>query len=182
MAVALLVSLGYKQAGDWDKAKLEDRLRQLPERVDKEKVPSEHEDLFKKLSELTDQENLTIEGAPAAKDEGKDSKGKGGKPAADAKDSKKGAAKAGGKGKSDKPAKAKKEKKVVEKDKFGYRVGSMLAKLSAVLTKDGQTESEIAKAAGYTDKDLKKVRGRLRRLKRNKVATAVREVKYSLAK
>jgi hypothetical protein len=184
VAVAFVCSLlGNDAAQKWDNKKLSDRLKQIPDRIDREKVKEEFHGLYDQLNKLKDDESVTIEGqaeaptsAPDSKPEKSDKGAKGSKPSS--KGSSKPASK-GGKSATKDKKKEKEKKPAPEKDKFGFRVGSSLSKIAASLTDKGQTDEEIAKSTGLP---VKKVRGRLRRLKRQKVANAERRVEYSLAK
>lgn len=166
VAVAFLVSLGFKQAENWENDKIADRLRQVPERIDKSKVTDEgFLELYGNLAKLEAETELVVEGKakakPAAsKEEGaKDGKGKPGakKPAAP---------------KKEKPAKVE-----APKDGNGFRLGSIRAKVQGALSNEWRTEADIAKDAGVT---VKQARIRLRRAKRGNLAEVERLIRYRL--
>lgn len=183
-AVALFVALDFPKAADWDNTKLIERLGQLPAKLTNDQVPKEFSVLFNSIQVAVKTKDPILVDVPAgekpaatkaaAPAAGKPEKKPEAKPVAKAKDAPKGKSEAvAGK----KPAKAseaatspvkekvksKKSKPApkpeIEKDKFGAAKNSMRSAIYAALSKDWQSEDEVAKIAGV---DGAQARRRLR--------------------
>jgi len=164
-AVALMVAVGFPKAGDWDLDKLQSRVKQVPQKVDRSTVPDEYLNLYDDIAKAG--EDVTVESgeaAPAKKK--KDRSDKGTSVPADPEKEPKAKSKTKNKVKAKKPsadkvvkaAKAVASSTKVERDAFGCAKGTISHKVNGVLSNDWQDESEIAKAAGV---DLDQARGRL---------------------
>jgi hypothetical protein len=161
--VALLVALGFTKAPDWDDKKLLDRASQLPVKVPEDDIPKEFKKLYGSIADCPKDEELTFEGGArtlkAAKGEAP-AKSKSKKKKAAAEDD-------APEEETEAPAKSKKKKaasteaapkKTHPVDEYGCRVGSISAKVNAVITDEWQSEEEVADAAKVT---LDQARGRL---------------------
>ncbi len=136
VAVAFLTALGYAASAEWSNQKLADRLRQVPDRVDKAKAAGEHEDLYTKLAELTDQQDLKVEGKEP--EQVKSSK-------TDKAIDKHAKKKADAKAKPAKAAKPAKEKKVKVAKPAKEKKVSLQRRVEACLSRTWQTLAEIGK-------------------------------------
>lgn len=144
IAVGFLVALGFGKAEAWDNAKLADRLRQVPERVDVEKVPADQLETYEQLKALTDAEDLKVTGGEEkeeAPSKGKKTTAKG-KPAAPAK---------GKKSKEEPAAKTKPARETVATDAYGCRVGTVRNTVNAVMSEEWQDYDSIVKASGLKE-------------------------------
>ena len=165
-AVAFLVALGFAKAPEWDDDKLKERLDKVPTKVEEEEVPEGFEDLYKALVDSDADEPIEFGKA----------KGKKSKKTAVKKEPKPAAKKA------DAPAKAKKEStpaKTVERDAFGSKVGTISAKINAVLGEEWDDEANLASEAGIT---LDQARGRLYYAQQEGLIECRRLVQYRLVK
>lgn len=179
-AVALMVAVGFPKAGDWELAKLQARVNQVPSKVDRTTVPEEFLELYDNVETVQKAGNdgaviveltPTAGGATEAPAETKKSKKKkpsalkgthvdvgedlGEKPRKPARSQ----AKKSGESKVVKAAKAMTSPdKKVDRDVFGCAKGTISHKVNAVLSEEWQTEAEIAKAANVS---LDQARGRL---------------------
>ena len=194
-AVAFLVALGFAKAPEWDDDKLKERLDKVPTKVEEEEVPEGFEDLYKALVDSDADEPIEFGKAKgkkskktAVKKEPKPAAKKADAPAKDdtppmqtkktaVKKEPKPAAK-----KADAPAKAKKEStpaKTVERDAFGSKVGTISAKINAVLGEEWDDEANLASEAGIT---LDQARGRLYYAQQEGLIECRRLVQYRLVK
>ena len=198
-----MAALGYPNAETWDDKKLGDRLRQVPDRVDADKVPSEHGKLYLELKGLKPEDELVVEGISDGKADSK--------PAPASKDKKPAKAPAKGKAKPDaqmelapasKPAPAKKGKGKPESKKssehkverpkreklpvgeFGLREDSMMHKLLVVVKghKGAMEEEAVVGAAKDAGIPEKSARQRLKRLAKRGFLTRSKTVLYTLPK
>lgn len=183
MAVAFLVSLGLESAGEFDDAKLVDRLRLAPDKIDEDKVDSKFKALYNGLDKLGADDDIQLSGGSKKDRVSKVDK------ALD-----KAAKKAKGAVVESKPAKAKKVKAVkepkpakpakpvkpaVEKDAFGFRKTSIRAKILAALSGSPKDLEAIAKEAGVKEKAAKSLLGWAQR---QGFAASERTVSYTLTK
>lgn len=132
-ALALMAALGVKNAPNWDKDVMADRLRQVPERFAADDVPSEHAKLYSELAGLGADDTIEV---------------------IDDKEEK--PAKPPGKGSA--PEKKPRSRVAQPVDKFGCREGTISAKVNEVVSKSWKTDKQIAEEAGI---DLRNARGRL---------------------
>lgn len=141
-AVALLVALGFAKAGDWDDAKLLQRVQQVPEKVAADKIPEDFKSLYNALAEaVPNQESIELSGDAAPKAKPAKSATKPTKATAAVK------AKSAG---SKKPAKKSKPAKKEIEDDFVGREGSKSANVRAQVTKTWQSDEEIQAKCGET--------------------------------
>lgn len=150
VAVALLVSLGFAQAGSLPNDKVVTKLRLVPTKVKEDKILEEHKGLYNDLKDLG-AAPLVLEGeAPASEKPVKTAKAKLAAKPAKAKEAKKEKTP-----KAEKPA-----KKLVEKDAFGYRMTCNRSKVLAALNaKTGSSLEAVVKASGAGEKSAVLVLG-----------------------
>lgn len=169
-AVEFLVALGFKAAEEWDAAKVQERLAEVPSRLTIEAVPNKMHKLYNDLASAVKNGGVEVVEEEAAKP------AKAGKSAKPAKAEK--ATTTTTKATSKKKTKApRKERKAAERDAFGSILGSRRAKINAVLTTELQTDADIAKAAGVP---LRKARLHCRRMVRKGLMVKERTIKYAL--
>lgn len=197
IAVALLVSLGFSKAGEWEVEKVEARINQVPDKVKRTAVPEEHQALYDEL--VANKGSVKIGDAeeaarpakadkkskrdhlPPLEPEAKPEKKKVKAPEAEAPAEPAKEKKSKKPSKADKIAKAAKAattpSKKVERDAFGCAKGTISAKVNAVLTDEWQSEAEIAKAAKL---DLDQARGRLYYAAEEEIIEYRRLIQYRL--
>jgi outer membrane biosynthesis protein TonB len=184
LAVALLVSLGFEKAPEWDAAKLDAKLRQVPERVEPDKVDSKFKALYAQLEKMGVDDTIEFDGAKTApvvegqaeeKPKSKSAKSAKAKAAPAKKPAKEAKAKPAKKEKKEKPA-----KKERETDEFGFTAGTMRSKVMQALKGGATTPDEVAKIVGVS---VDQAEGRLRYLSRaTKFIDVQRRVDYLLKK
>lgn len=192
-AVEFLVSLGFAKAVNWEDELLVSRLGQLPSKIDQDEVDEKFQDLYSDIANSDPDEPITFEGAKKSKK--KTAKKKAAKkkavaePAPEPKAAKKKAAKkekpkpvakAGKKGGP--PVKKAKDTKpdsgeVVERDKFGSRVGTISAKVNGAITSEWKEGKEIAKELGIS---FTQARARLYHANQEGIVECRRLVQYRL--
>jgi len=181
-AVEFLVALGFAKAVGWKDELLVSRLGQLPSKIEEGEVPDGFEDLFEKISNSDPDEEITFEGAKKPKKKKAVTKAepepKKEKPKPIAKKkapAKKEKSKPGAK----KAAPAKVESEVVERDKFGSRVGTISAKVNGAITSEWKEGKEIAKELKIS---FTQARARLYHANQEGIVECRRLVQYRLAK
>jgi hypothetical protein len=186
LAVAFLVSLGLESAGEFDDAKLVDRLRQAPDKIDEDKVDAKFKALYNGLEKLGADDEITLSGGSkkghvSKVDKAVDKAAKAAKgDTAEPKPAKAKKAKAVKEPKPAKPAKpAKPVKEAVEKDAFGFRKTSIRSKILAALSGSPKDLDAIAKEAGVKEKAAKSLLGWAQR---QGFAASERTVSYTLVK
>ena len=183
-AVAFLVALGFKKAGEWEDEKILGRLKEAPNRIEKDKVPGDFHEIYDGLANSEGKVSLIGGAAPKAEKKEKPAKEK--KEKAPKAEKAEKPAKAPKAEKKEKPAKEKKEKapkaekkEPIERDDFGSRKGTISAKVNAILGDEWNDEVAIAKEAGVT---LDQARGRLYYAQQEGVIECRRLVQYRLVK
>lgn len=167
VAVAFLVALGFENAASKDDDRIVALLGKVPEKVAEDKVPKGHEATYQQIVDAKGDVQLDKpedEGPsePKEKKPAKKDKASSSKPAAKSKD-------------KEKPKKEKKERVAGEVDAFGFRKGSVRAKVNGALSEKWQSEADIVKASGVMDKQA---RSRLRRAKRAGFVEVQKIVQY----
>jgi hypothetical protein len=179
-AVQFLVALGFAKAPEWPNEKLIERLDKIPSKVEDSEVPEGFEELYGKLLNLSTDDKIELVGGDATKEKKSASKKPAKKPAPEDKDEDedeeppadvddddddeeppadededeeedKGEKLAGKK-------KGKRKAERLELDAFGSRIGTVSAKVNAVLTDEWKDKKAIAKAAGVS---IQQAHGRL---------------------
>lgn len=186
-AIEFLVSLGFAKAVNWEDELLVSRLGQIPSKIDEEEVDEKFQDLYADLANSDPDEPITFEGAKKSKK--KTAKKKAVTKAEPKKEKSKPVAKkeAPAKKEKSKPvAKAKKAKpakpdsgEVVERDKFGSRVGTISARVNGAITSEWKEGKEIAKELGIS---FTQARARLYHANQEGIVECRRLVQYRLAK
>lgn len=159
VAVAFLLGLGFAKAKEWSNEKIVERFAQVPSKVSPDDVPEGQEKLYEQICEAKGKVELTGGEAPApAKKDVPKEKAVAGKSAKDAKPAKDApkekasySADEEDDGEAEAAPKSKRAKKpAAEKDAFGCRVGSTMAKVNAAVTKDWTDVTEVAEKAGVS--------------------------------
>jgi hypothetical protein len=131
-AVALLVALGRKDAGDWDVEKLAKVLKKVPGKVDSGdfSLPEDADDEVKETLDL-------VKSAVEADEEITIKAGK------------------GKKAKGEKKEKGERKAPEIKRDAYGNREGSDSSKINTGLTSKPQTAEKIAEKVGLTEARVK---------------------------
>jgi len=160
-AVALMVSLGFPQAAEWDVAKLRKFLKKVPEKVDEDDVAKEHLETFQAIrAAVLKSESIHLSNdQDATSKKGKKSKKpvKKASPPPDEDEDENDQDEAPPSKKGKKAASPKEAPPKIELDKFGSRVGTISAKVNAAITSKWKSEAEIIEETGLTQTQVRDV-------------------------
>ena len=178
-AIEFLVALGFSKAGEWDDAKIKERLGKVPNKVQDDEVPEGHKDIYGRLVNSAADDPIELTGGSKSKGKSPKSKKKAEKAPAE-----KRAEKAPAEKEVATPSKSKKKAEkapaeTIERDGYGSRVGSISAKVNTILVDDWVDEQTIALEAGVT---LDQARGRLYYASQEGLIECRRLVQYRLVK